>query len=117
MKSINALIAPMSCPISLFANWVSAYPAAMGAKIRPKFHPKMAMWKYKKIPYTTRPTAVPNAIQIMASLINANFTPRSLKFMLFVDYCSTICSYKNGIAHGTSKVIIRNFKPNNCIGT
>ena len=38
-NKINALMAPISSPIIRLANMVSAYPAANGAKISPKFHP------------------------------------------------------------------------------
>jgi hypothetical protein len=50
IQRINALIAPIPCPIILFARSVSAYPAARGAKINPRFHPKIAIWKYRKTP-------------------------------------------------------------------
>lgn len=103
---MNALIAPMSSPIILFANCVSAYPAARGAKIRPRFHPNMAMCKRRKIPYTPRPTAVPKAMHSMASRIYARFTSHSLKFMLFVFDCGAIGGNKDCIAHCASKVII-----------
>ena len=106
MKRINALIAPILSPISLLARYVSAYPAARGANTKPKFHPKIAISKYKKAAYTPRPTAVPNAMQAIASLRYANLIFRSLKLILFVFYCSTISSNQNSISHGASKIII-----------
>ena len=99
---MNALIAPKFLPRILLAAIVSTYPAAKGAKINPKFHPKIAILKYRKMPYTIIPVPVPNPMQSRDSPKCFKSSSLSLIFILFVFYCGAIGGYKDGIAHGST---------------